>query len=93
MKVSLRGANGSRANAKANADRVESKLETSRTITFDLLEENKVKQQLEEATSKAEPFQSKLLQANKANNLLKQKLDDYDLAIKRLQESSTKKTN
>ena len=94
LKVSLRCANRSRANAKINADRAESKLEISERVTSDLFEENKeVKQQLEEATSKAESLQSELLEANKTNILLKQKLDEYDLANKRFHESLTKKTN
>ena len=93
LKVSLRCANRSRANAKINADRAESKLEISERVTSDLFEENKeVKQQLEEATSKAESLQSELLEANRTNILLKQKLDEYDLANKRFQESLTKKT-
>ena len=94
LKVSLKCANRSRANAKINADRAETKLEISERVTSDLFEENKeVKQQLEEATSKAESLQSELLEANKTNILLKQKLDEYDLANKRFQESLTKKTN
>ena len=94
LKVSLRCANRSRANAKVNADRAESKLEISERVTSDLFEENKeVKQQLEEATSKAESLQSELLEANRTNILLKQKLDEYDLANKRFQESLTKKNN
>ena len=89
---SFRCANRSRANAKANADRAESKLEIPEKVTSDLFEENKeVKQQLEEATSKAESLQSELLEAKKMNILLKQKLDDYDLAKKRFDESVTKK--
>ena len=92
LKVSLRCANRSRANAKINADRAESKLEISERVTSDLFEENKeVKQQLEEVTSKAESLQSELLEANKTNILLKKKLDDYDLANKRFQESLNKK--
>ena len=59
-----------------------------------MFEENKeVKQQFEEAISKAESLQSKLLEAKKTNILLKQRLDDYDLANKRFQESLTKKTS
>ena len=55
LKVSLNCANRSRANAKINADRAESKLEISERVTTDLFEENKeIKQQLDEATSKAE---------------------------------------
>ena len=93
LKASLNCANRSRANAKINADRVESKLEISEKVTSDLFEENKeVKQQLEEATSKAESLQSELLEANKKYILLKQKLDEYDLTNKRFQESLTKKT-
>ena len=93
LKVSLNCAIRSRANAKINADRAESKLEVSERVTSDLFEENKeVKQQLGEATSKAESLQSELLEANRTNILLKQKLDEYDLANKRFQESLTKKT-
>ena len=63
-------------------------------MTSDLFEENKeVKQQPEEATSKEESLQAELLEANKTNILLKQKLDEYDLANKRFHESLTKKTN
>ena len=92
LKISLRCANRSRANAKINADRAESKLEISERVTSDLFEENKeVKQQLEEVTSKAESLQSELLEANKTNILLKKKLDDHDLANKRFQESLNKK--
>ena len=59
-----------------------------------MLEDNRdVKQQLEEAASKAESLQTKLLEANKSNFLPKQKLDDYDLANKRFQGSLTGKTN
>ena len=55
LKVSLNCANRSRANAKLNADHVESKLEISERVTSDSFEKNKeVKQQLDEATSKAE---------------------------------------
>ena len=88
MKVSLNCVNGSRANAKINANRAEYKLEISERITSDLFKENKeVKQQLEEVTSKAESLQSELLESNKTNILLKKKLDEYDLANKRFQES------
>ena len=60
-------------------------------MTSDLLEENKeVKQQLE-VTSKAESLQSELLESNKTNILLKKKLNEYDLANKRFQESLNKK--
>ena len=93
LKVSLNCANRSRANAKINADRAESKLEISERKTSDLFEENKeAKQQLEEVTSKAESLQSELLESNKTNILLKKKLDEYDLANKRFQESLNKKT-
>ena len=52
-----------------------------------MFEENKeVKQQLDEATSKAESIQSELLESNKTNILVKQKVDEYDLANKRFQE-------
>ena len=92
LKVSLNSANRSPANANINADRAESKLEISERVNSDLFEENKeVKQQLQEATSKAESLQSELLEANKTNILLKHKLDEYDLANKRFQESLTKK--
>ena len=60
LKVSLNWANRSRANAKINADRAESKLIISERVTSDLFEENnEVKQQLEEVTSKAESLQPK----------------------------------
>ena len=92
LKVSLNCANRSRANAKTNADRAESKLEISERVTSDLFEENEeVKQQLEEVTSKAEILQSELLESNKTNILLKKKLDEYDLANKRFQESLNNK--
>ena len=94
LKVSLNCANRSRANAKINADRAESKLEISERVTSVLFEENKeVKQQPEEATSKAESLQSELLESNKTNILLKQKLDEYDLANKRFNESLIKKSH
>ena len=94
LKVSLNCAIRSRANATFNADRAESKLEISERMTSDLFEGNKeVKKQLEEATSKVGSLQSKLLEANKTNILSGQKLDENDLANKRLQESLTKKTN
>ena len=92
LKVSLNCANRSRANAKINADRAQSKLEISKRVTSDLFEENKeVKQQLEEVTSKAESLQSELLESNKTKILLKKELDEYDLANKRFQESLNKK--
>ena len=88
LKVVLNCANRSRANAKANADCAESKLKSSERVTSDLFEENEeVKQQLEEATSKAESLNSELLDSNRTNILLKQKLDEYDLANERFQES------
>ena len=93
LTVSLNCANRSRANAKINGDRAESKLEISERVTSDLFEENKeVEQQLEEVTSKAESVQSELLESNKTNILLKKKLDEYDLANKRFQESLNRKT-
>ena len=92
MKISLKCANRSRANAKINADRAESKLEISERVTSDLFEENKeVKQQLVEVTSKAESLQSELFESHKTNILLEKKLDEYDPANKRFQESSNKK--
>ena len=94
LKISLNCANRSRANAKANADRAEFKLELSERVTSDLFEEKKeVKQQLQDVTSKAESLQSELLGTKKINILLKQTLEEYDLAKKRFQESLTKKTN
>ena len=93
LKVSLNCANKSRANAKINADRAESKFEISERVTSDLFEENKEKkQQLEEVTSKRESLQSELLESNKTNRLLKKKLDEYDPAKKRFQEYSNEKT-
>ena len=92
LKVSLNCANRSRANAKSNADHAESKLEISEKVTSDLFKENKeVKQQLDEATSKAESLQSELLESNKTNILLKRTLDEYGLAKKHFQESLNKK--
>ena len=65
LKASLNCANRSRANAKINADRAESKLEISERFTSDLFDENKeLKQQLEEVTSKAESLRSELLESN-----------------------------
>ena len=85
LKVFLNCANRSRANAKSNADRAESKLQLSERVTADLFEENKeVKQQLDEATSKAESFQYEMSESNTSNILLKKKLDEYDLAHKRV---------
>ena len=92
LKFSLNCANRSRANAKINADHAECKIENSERVTSDLFEENnEVKQQLDEATSKAKSLQFELLESNKTNILLKQKLDESDLANKRLQESLNKK--
>ena len=92
LKASLNCGNRSRANAKINADRAESKLEISERVTSDWFEENKeVKQQLEEVASKTESLQSELLESNKTNILLKKKLDEYNLANKRFQESLNKK--
>ena len=92
LKVSLKCASISRANAKINADRAESKLEISERFTSDLFEKKKeVKQKLEEATSKAESLQSEMLESNKTNILLKKKLDEYDLANERFRESLNKK--
>ena len=63
------------ANAQANADLAKSKMDFSEKVTSDLSEEDEeVKQQFEEATSKAESLQSELLEINKTNILLKQKL-------------------
>ena len=84
LKASLNCANRSRANAKINADRAESKLKNSARVTSDLFEEKKeVKQQVKEVTAKTESLQSELLESNKTNILLKKKLDEYDLANKR----------
>ena len=94
LKDSLRCANPSRASVKPNADRAESELEVLEKVTSDLFEETKEnKQQLEEATSKAESLQSKPLEANKTSVLLKKNLDDYNLANKRFQENLAKKTS
>ena len=55
LKVSLRCASLSWANAKFDADRAESKMEISKGVTSDLFEmNNEEKQQLGEATSKGE---------------------------------------
>ena len=67
-------------------------MEVSERVTSDSFEENKeVKQQLDEATSKAESHQSELLESINTNVLSKQKLDNYDLDNRRFQESSNKK--
>ena len=92
LKVSLRCANRSRANAKFDADRTECKLEISEHLNSDLFEENKERnQQLHETSSKADSLQSELLESKKTNILLKQKLDEYDVVDKRFQESLNKK--
>ena len=63
ISASLRCAIHSQANAKATADRVESKLKLSERVTSDSFDENKeIKQQLDEATSKAESLQSQMLE-------------------------------
>ena len=67
-------------------------MENSEKVTSDSFEEKKeVKQQLEEVTSKAVSLQSELLESIGTNILLKKKLDEYDLANKRDQESLNKK--
>ena len=92
MKVFLNCAKRSRAKAKINADRAEFKLEISERVTSDLFEGSKeVKQQIDEATSKAESLQSGMLESNRSNLLFKQKLDEYDLANKWIQKSLNKK--
>ena len=92
LKVSFRCANRWRVNAKFDADRAESKFEISERVTSDLFEENKkVKRQLDEVTSKAECLQSELLETNKTNIFLKQKIDEQDLANKRFQLSLNNK--
>ena len=52
-----------------------------------------MKQQLDEASTEAESLQSELLESRKTIILLKQNLEDSDLAKKRFHESSNKKTN
>ena len=72
LKVSLNCGNRSRANAKINAARAESKLEISEKVTSDLFEENKeVKQLLYEVASRADSLQSELIESNKTNIRLK----------------------
>ena len=76
FEVSLNCANRSRTNAKVNADRADSKLEISERVFSNLFGENKEdKQQLDDATSKAESLQSELLESNKTIILLKKELD------------------
>ena len=76
LKSSPNCANTSRANAKINIDCAESKLQISEKVISDLFEENKeVKRQLTEVTSKTESLQSELLEANKTNFFLEQKLE------------------
>ena len=86
--------NRSRAIAKDNGDGAHFKIEISAKVTDDWFEKKKqVKQKLEEATSKAESLHCEMLDANKTNILLTQKMDDYDLATRRFRETLTKKTN
>ena len=81
LKVSPQCANRSRANAKADANRPESKLRISASVTSDLFEENKeVKEQSDEMSSKAELLETELLEADKTNILLMQKSDEYHIA-------------
>ena len=92
LKNALCSANRSRAMAKESANRAEFKLEISERVTSDLFDENKeLKSQIEEATSKAESLQSELLESNKTNILLKEKLDAFDVANKRFKEILDKK--
>ena len=92
LKNALCSANRSRAMAKENATRAEFKLEISERVTSDLFDENKeLKNQIEEATSKAESLQSQLLESNKTNILLKEKLDAFDEANKQFKEILDKK--
>ena len=78
--------------AKENANRAEFKLEISERVTSDLFDENKeLKNQIEEATSKAESLQSQLLESNKTNILLEEKLDAFDVANKQFKEIPNKK--
>ena len=92
LKNALCSANRSRAMAKENATRAEFKLEISERVTSDLFDENKeLKNQIEEATSKAESLQSQLLEPNKTNILLNEKLDAFDVANKQFKEILDKK--
>ena len=78
--------------AKENATRAEFKLEISERVTSDLFDENKeLKNQIEEATSKAESLQNQLLESNKTNILLNEKLDAFDVANKQFKEILDKK--
>ena len=78
--------------AKENATRAQFKLEISERVTSDLFDENKeLKNQIEEATSKAESLQSQLLESNKTNILLNEKLDAFDVANKQFKEILDKK--
>ena len=88
----MKCANRSRANTKLAADRAAFNLEISERVTSHLFEGNEeVKQQLDEATSKAESLKSELLESNKTIILLKQKLVEYDHANKRFQAPLNKK--
>ena len=92
LKNALCSANRSRTMAKENATRAEFMLEISERVTSDLFDENQeLKNQIEEATSKAESLQSQLLESNKTNILLKEKLDAFDVANKRFKEILDKK--
>ena len=57
----------------------------------DLFDENKEIQQIDEVTSKTQSIQTELLEAKKTKILLKQKLDEHEIAYKKFQESSNKK--
>ena len=92
LKNALCSSNRSRAMAKENANRAEFKLEISEKVTSDLFDENKeLKNQIEEATSNAESLQTQLLESNKTNILLKEKLDAFDVANKQFKEILDKK--
>ena len=92
MKDALRSANRSRGTAKENANRAESKLEISEKVFSDLFDEKReLKTPNDEATSKAESLQTKLLESNKTKNLVKRNLDSFDIADKRFKEILRKK--
>ena len=68
--------------AKLHADGVESKLQFSEPVTFDLLAEKKeVKQQLDEAITKAHSLQIELLESNEINIFCNRSLKIMTLQI------------
>ena len=92
LKNALCSSNRSRAMAKEKANRAEFKLEISDKVTSDLFDVNiELKKLIEEETSKAVSLQNELLESNKRNILLKEKLLFFVVANKRFKEILDKK--